>query len=146
MKKSLALGLVTFLAASSAFAACPVSQETSDLQSEEGFAELFTVDVKSNVENLTDSESEMIVAATDIEDAEAAVSQFIDEPYFFNAGNIEYFTLGENTFALVTYFPGDNEYGVIAQVNTSSQSKAKVRAADFTVVATVSDGGIDCLD
>lgn len=64
---------------------------------------------------------------------------FMDVPYGSNAGNLVYFrdrTTGI-IYVLATYYPGDNEYGIIAQVTHLTRSNT------FKTVAVVGDGFMD---
>lgn len=52
-----------------------------------------------------------------------------------NAGSIQYFQTGSFKFALVHYWPGDNEVGAFLEIGPKNQIK---------ILATVSDQWIEC--
>jgi hypothetical protein len=53
----------------------------------------------------------------------------------YNAGEIAYYHRGSKVFALVHYWPGENEYGAFFEILSEGK---------FKLVATVQDGDIYC--
>ena len=90
---------------------------------------------------VTENEKFMIqlaVLASDISggpmDITRAIDLFIDKEFHGSgAGQINYFSVDKYDYALVTYFPGDNEYGAIF--------KKTKKSSNFTnLMATITDG------
>lgn len=52
-----------------------------------------------------------------------------------NAGEIQYYSLIGKTYALVHFWPGDNEYGAIFEMVTKTK---------FKLIALIGDGEISC--
>jgi hypothetical protein len=69
-----------------------------------------------------------------------AVRQFMDYNDYdsnpgTNAGEINYFKLGNKTIALVHFWPGDNEYGALFELSAADK---------FILLAYIQDGDLDC--
>ncbi len=65
-------------------------------------------------------------------DEEEALRLFNDD---VDAGEIEYLTADNTKFALVHYWPGENEYGAFIEIKNNKSIK---------VMATITDGFIEC--
>ncbi len=65
-------------------------------------------------------------------DEEEALRLFNDD---VDAGEIEYLTAENTKFALVHYWPGENEYGAFIEIKNNKSIK---------VIAAITDGFIEC--
>lgn len=106
---------------------------------------------------ITQSELEMIetaVAATNFNpddithrsdfSSQMAWGIFCDGPNGELGGKIEYFKFDDKIYALVVYYPGENEYGVILQLTAKKlSSKKDIRNSKFIKVANISDSDIE---
>jgi hypothetical protein len=70
----------------------------------------------------------------DIDPADALddVDAYVDD---VDAGEIEYLTAENTKFALVHYWPGENEYGAFIEIKNNKSIK---------VMASITDGFIEC--
>lgn len=128
-------------------ASCMFPDYTDELKEMVGYQALLNVDPLKDLSETTYSENDMMKDAVNVSRPEVTslaegVGAFLDVPGYHNAGNIQYFKLENELYALAHYYPGDNEVGVIVKLQTSSE--AKMRKADYEVVAVVSDAEIDC--
>ena len=126
---------------------CKLPQNTADFEEAPGFQLLLTVDPLKNLSETTAAESSMMTEAASANNGktyglEEGVGIFLDVPSFYNAGNIQYFKLGNELYALAHYYPGENEAGVVLKIKTTSEKK--MRTADYEVIANVSDGDVQC--
>lgn len=142
MKFLLALSL---LVTTSAFAApfCDY-QETSQFQDALQASNIKPVKKSTNPKRYTFVEKQMIHLTVTLQrwlsgsSKEEAFSIFIDEyegRKGHNAGNIIYYQIAGRYFALVHYYPGENEYGAFFEV---------VQNGSYRLLADVSDSYITC--
>ncbi len=131
---------------------CPFSGPTTNIKNLPGYKALSTIDPVKVLDQLTISESKMILEAVqkslDIEDpgldAVKAWAIFTDVPRFYNGGQIEYFALDKDRFALVNFFPDDKALGHVAKLATASTSARDYRKAKYEVLADVREGSMSC--
>jgi hypothetical protein len=139
-------------AISASAASCPFSGPTAELRSLPGYKPLSTVDPVKVLDQLTISESNMIWTAvqggfygdsTGLDGAKAWAI-FTDVPRFYNGGQIEYFALDKDRYALVSFYPENKQLGHVAKLATASSSARDYRKAKFEVLADVREGMMSC--
>lgn len=109
-------------------------QETWEFKEALKAEEIKATKISKNHKRFTFNEKRMIHLALTLQDWLSGISREEALEMFSPEGEIEYYSIGERTYALVHYWPGDNEYGAFFEVINGC----------YRLVAYIGDSFIEC--